>query len=94
MDMFEKANKQADKDKEIKPIDKVDFKNKILEIVSYMEAKAETDGSIKEILKYLKEKYGIKNTIARSVATIIFKQNLEEVEDKNNAIKTLLDEVI
>lgn len=98
-DMFEEANKKT-KTKtettkpEIQPIDKEDFKQKILTVVAYMESIADTNESIKDLLKQIKEKYGIKATISRAVATVIFKQNIEDVEEKNNTIRDLLDQVI
>lgn len=98
-DMFEEANKKTtSKEKtikpEIKPIDKEDFKQKILTVVAYMESVADTNESIKSILKDLKDKYGIKATVSRAVATVIFKQNIEDVEEKHNTIKDLLDQVL
>ena len=96
-DMFSEANAKktpADNKKEIVPLDREDFKQKILTIVAYMESIAETNESIKDLLKQIKEKYGIKATVSRAVATIIFKQNIEDVEEKNNTIRDLIDQVI
>ncbi len=95
--MFSEANAKktpADNKKEIVPLDREDFKQKILTIVAYMESIAETNESIKDLLKQIKEKYGIKATVSRAVATIIFKQNIEDVEEKNNTIRDLIDQVI
>ncbi len=94
--MFSEANakKTPTDKKEIIPLDREDFKNKILTIVAYMESVAETNESIKDLLKQIKEKYGIKATVSRAVATIIFKQNIEDVEEKNNTIRDLIDQVI
>lgn len=77
--------------KEIHPIDPADVSSTIDDIVAFMGAIDSSREEVNKRVKYLKEKYGLASTAVRAAATVLHKQNEEQLTEKEQQIRDLLD---
>lgn len=77
-------------EKTYKPINEEDVSENINDIVAFLGAIASSRDEINERVKHLKTQYGLNSTAIRAAANLIYKQNLEEVEEKEQTIKDIL----
>ena len=86
------TEKKEKKEKpEPKALDPQDFKTKINEIVDQLVIIESSRDVIKEIQGYLKSEYGLASGLTRATAVAVFKRNKEELEEKNEAILSLVE---
>lgn len=79
-------------DKEsIKPIDPTDVNETIHDMVALMGAIESSREEINRRVKYLKDTYGLQSTAVRAAATVIHKQNKEQLDEKEAQIREILD---
>lgn len=71
--------------------EKAAIKGILHSIITSMQAKKEEDENIKELLLTLKSNHDIPPKIARKVASIMFKGNLEEVHEDAELVDALYD---
>jgi uncharacterized protein YaaR (DUF327 family) len=69
------------------------YKNAIDEIVNSMLRSSAESELVKDICDVQKEKYGIPPATTKKVATVIFKDNLEDERDKFETIESLVERV-
>ena len=85
----------TDKTKKEKPqpkaIDPADFKKHIDEIVDQLTIIESARDVIKEVQGYLKTEYGLASGLTRATAVAVFKRNKQELEEKNEAILSLVE---
>jgi hypothetical protein len=74
-----------------KPLDAEDFKKHINEIVDQLVLIESARDVIKEVQGYLKTEYGLASGLTRATAVAVFKRNKEELEEKNEAILSLVE---
>ncbi len=76
--------------KEIKPIDPVDVAECLDAIVAFLGAIASSREEINSRVKHLKETYGLNSTAVRAAANVMFKENEEELDEKEQQIRDIL----
>jgi hypothetical protein len=76
--------------KEVQAIDPEDVSEVIDAIVAFMGAVESSREEINKRVKYLKDSYGLSSSAVRAVATVIHKQNEEQLSEKETQIKNLL----
>ena len=77
-------------DKVYKTLDKTDVNEKINKIVDELVIQEASREMVNEVVKNLKEEYGVSPSVDRSTASIIHKHNKEEIEEKNEQVEELL----
>ena len=77
-------------DKVYKTLDKTDVNEKINKIVDELVIQEASREMVNEVVKNLKEEYGVSPSVVRSTASIIHKHNKEEIEEKNEQVEDLL----
>ena len=83
-------HQQSKVKKEIKPIDAEDVKEQLDIIVSFLDAISSSRDEINKRVKYLKETYGLQSTAVRAAATVLLKQNEEQLDEKEQQIRDIL----
>jgi len=83
---------EKEKKIETKPVDHKVLVESINKIVDQLHVQAGSRDVVNEIVKELKTEYGIGPKVSRKVATIVYKQNLEEVDEETQEIADLIDE--
>jgi uncharacterized protein YktA (UPF0223 family) len=78
-------------EKVYKPINEDDVSENIADIVAFLGAIESSRTQINDRVKHLKDEYGLATTAVRAAANLIYKQNLEEVEEKEQKIKDILN---
>ena len=85
--------KKETKKKVFKQVTSEALKNIVEKIVDQLTIQASSRDVVTEALKEFKTEYGIKSTIIKKVATVVFKRNKEEVEQENDELMELLEKV-
>lgn len=82
-----------DKDvkKPIKAINPEDVAEQLDIIVSFLAAIESSRDEINKRVKHLKEEYGLQSTAVRAAATVLHKQNQEQLDEKESQIRNILD---
>lgn len=83
---------EKEKKIETKPIDRKVLVESINKIVDQFHIQAGSRDVVNEIIKDLKNEYNIGPKVSRKVASIIFKQNIEEIDEESQAVMELIDE--
>jgi len=78
-------------EKTIKPIDPKDVSNSIEDIVAFLGAIDSSREEINRRVKHLKDTYGLASTAVRAAATVLYKQNMEQLDEKEQQIRSILD---
>jgi|TARA_R110000824_G_scaffold169354_2_gene346476 predicted RNA methylase len=73
-----------------KTLDKTDINNKVTSIIDQLQIQEDARNIVNEIVKNIKEDYGVSPTVVRAAANIIYKSNKEEIEEKNGQVEELL----
>ena len=73
-----------------KTLDKTDINNKVTSIIDQLQIQEDARNIVNEIIKNIKEDYGVSPTVVRAAANIIYKSNKEEIEEKNGQVEELL----
>ena len=73
-----------------KTLDKTDINNKVTSIIDQLQIQEDARSIVNEIVKNIKEDYGVSPTVVRAAANIIYKSNKEEIEEKNGQVEELL----
>ena len=81
---------QSDTKKVYKAIDETDISNKVNKIVDQLLIQEGARNVVNDIVKEIKEDYGLAPSVARTTASIIYKSNKEEIEEKNGQVEELL----
>ena len=76
--------------KVFKTLDKTDINNKVTSIIDQLQIQEDARNIVNEIVKNIKEDYGVSPTVVRAAANIIYKSNKEEIEEKNGQVEELL----
>ena len=84
-------NTEKKKKPEPKALDPQDFKVKINQIVDQLVLIESSRDVIKGIQSYLKTEYGLASGLTRATAVAVFKRNKDELEEKNEAILSLVE---
>jgi|TARA_R110002020_G_scaffold3971_1_gene17442 polyhydroxyalkanoate synthesis regulator phasin len=81
---------QSDTKKVYKAIDETDISNKVNKIVDQLLIQEGARNIVNDIIKEIKEDYGLSPSVVRATASIIYKSNKEEIEEKNGQVEELL----
>ena len=81
---------QSDTKKVYKAIDETDISNKVNKIVDQLLIQEGARNVVNDIVKEIKEDYGLAPSVVRATASIIYKSNKEEIEEKNGQVEELL----
>ena len=81
---------QSDTKKVYKAIDETDISNKVNKIVDQLLIQEGARNVVNDIVKEIKEDYGLSPSVVRATASIIYKSNKEEIEEKNGQVEELL----
>jgi|TARA_Y100000296_G_scaffold86278_1_gene125391 polyhydroxyalkanoate synthesis regulator phasin len=81
---------QSDTKKVYKAIDETDISNKVNKIVDQLLIQEGARNVVNDIVKEIKEDYGLAPSVVRTTASIIYKSNKEEIEEKNGQVEELL----
>jgi polyhydroxyalkanoate synthesis regulator phasin len=81
---------QSDTKKVYKAIDETDISNKVNKIVDQLLIQEGARNVVNDIIKEIKEDYGLSPSVVRATASIIYKSNKEEIEEKNGQVEELL----
>jgi len=79
------------KEKVYKELDLKDYKRCIDTIVDEMVKQADSRESVTSLVKHLSETYGLNKPTIRKVATTIYKNNIEDEEEKTDEFSRLVD---
>jgi endonuclease III len=79
--------------KSYKPVNDEALKKIVESIVDELYIQAASKEKVNEALKEFKTEYGVKATIIRKVANIVYKRNKEEVEQEQDELMQLLAKV-
>lgn len=74
-----------------KPINKDDISTKINTIVDELQRQSDSKTTVTELVTDISKTYGLKKPIIRAAATALFKHNVEEAEEKNKEILSIID---
>lgn len=83
----------SEEEKEYKPVDDA-FKDKITDVADNLYRIKELQDENSAILKQLKKDYGIAVPIMRQVATVQFKHNQSEIEEKHETLMELIERLL
>jgi hypothetical protein len=78
-------------EKEIKPVDPEDVSENIQDIVALLGAIESSRESINKRVKHLKDTYGLSATAVRAAATVIYKESIEQLGEKEQQIRDILE---
>ena len=81
---------QSDTKKVYKAIDETDISNKVNKIVDQLLIQEGARNVVNDIIKDIKDDYGLPPSVVRATASIIYKSNKEEIEEKNGQVEELL----
>ena len=81
---------QSDTKKVYKAKDETDISNKVNKIVDQLLIQEGARNVVNDIIKEIKEDYGLSPSVVRATASIIYKSNKEEIEEKNGQVEELL----
>jgi len=81
---------QSDTKKVYKAIDETDISNKVNKIVDQLLIQEGARNIVNDIIKDIKDDYGLPPSVVRATASIIYKSNKEEIEEKNGQVEELL----
>ena len=81
---------QSDTKKVYKAIDETDISNKVNKIVDQLLIQEGARNVVNDIVKEIKEDYGLAPSVVRTTASIIYNSNKEEIEEKNGQVEELL----
>ena len=81
---------QSDTKKVYKAIDETDISNKVNKIVDQLLIQEGARNIVNDIIKEIKEDYGLSPSVVRATASIIYKSNKGEIEEKNGQVEELL----
>ena len=81
---------QSDTKKVYKAIDETDISNKVNKIVDQLLIQEGARNVVNDIIKDIKDDYGLSPSVVRATASIIYKSNKEEIEEKNGQVEELL----
>ena len=81
---------QSDTKKVYKAIDETVISNKVNKIVDQLLIQEGARNVVNDIIKEIKEDYGLSPSVVRATASIIYKSNKEEIEEKNGQVEELL----
>lgn len=73
------------------PIDNKKLTTAINSIVDQLHVQAGSRDAVNGIIGELKTDYGLKPKVVRRVASIIYKQNVEEVDEETKEVMDLID---
>ena len=73
-----------------KALDKTDINNKVTNIIDQLHIQEDARNIVNEIVKNIKEDYGLPPSVVRAAASILYKRNKEEIEEKNGQVEELL----
>jgi endonuclease III len=79
--------------KSYKPVNDEALKKIVEAIVDELYIQSASKEKVNEALKEFKTEYGVKATIIRKVANIVYKRNKEEVEQEQDELMQLLAKV-
>lgn len=88
--MAKEPKKEKEK-KEVKPITREILEEAIEQMVNQMSIQAASRELVKSIVDNISSEYGVKKPVLRKAATIVFKQNRAETEQKDQEVFNLLD---
>lgn len=78
-------------EKTYEELDVKDFKESIDNIIDNMIIQSSAREAVTEKIKYLSEKYGFNKSILRKVATAIYKNTIEDEEEKVSEFDQLVE---
>ena len=73
-----------------KSLDKTDILSKVTNIVDQLYIQEDARNIVNNIVKEIKDDYGVSPSVVRATASIIYKSNKEEIEEKNGQVEELL----
>lgn len=74
-----------------KQLDPKDFKENIDLIVDELVRQADSRETVTERVKYLSSTYGLEKSVVRKVASTIYKNSIEDEEEKTDEFTKLVD---
>lgn len=81
---------QSDTKKVYKSLNENDISDKINKIVDQLLIQEGARNIVNDIIKDIKDDYGLPPSVVRATASIIYKSNKEEIEEKNGQVEELL----
>lgn len=82
---------ETKEEKVYKELDEKDFKKNIDLIVDELVKQADSRESVTEIVKYLATTYGLEKPVIRKVASTIYKNSIEDEEERSDEFSKLID---
>tara|TARA_Y100000310_G_scaffold340296_1_gene435539 strand:+ start:1407 stop:1667 length:261 start_codon:yes stop_codon:yes gene_type:complete len=73
-----------------KSLDKTDILSKVTNIVDQLYIQEDARNIVNNIVKEIKDDYGVSPSVVRATASILYKRNKEEIEEKNGQVEELL----
>ena len=73
-----------------KALDKTDLNHKVTNIIDQLQIQEDARNIVNEIVKNIKEDYGLPPSVVRAAASILYKRNKEEIQEKNGQVEELL----
>ena len=73
-----------------KSLDKTDILSKVTNIVDQLYIQEDARNIVNNIVKEIKDDYGVSPSVVRATASILYKRNKEEIEEKNGQVEDLL----
>ena len=73
-----------------KSLDKTDILSKVTNIVDQLYIQEDARNIVNNIVKEIKDDYGVSPSVVRATASILYKRNKEEIEEKNWQVEELL----
>jgi len=77
--------------KTYKPLNDEDISENINDIVAFLGAIESSRAEINERVKHLKDEYGLSPSDVRAAARLLHKQNTEELGEKEQRIREIID---
>lgn len=81
---------QSETKKVYKTLNENDISDKINKIVDQLLIQEGARNVVNDIIKDIKDDYGLAPSVVRATASIIYKSNKEEIEEKNGQVEELL----
>ena len=79
-----------DNEKVYQTLNGADVRNHVNNIVDQLQIQENAREVVNEIIKEMKNTYGLPPSVIRSTASIVHKHNKEEIEEKNEQVEELL----
>ena len=73
-----------------KSLDKTDILSKVTNIVDQLYIQEDARNIVNNIVKEIKDDYGVSPSVVRATDSILYKRNKEEIEEKNGQVEELL----